>query len=89
MGYFCHFRCFKDILVILNVSWLFWSFFRFRGILVIFRNFEGIFSNFRGFECIFGHFRGFKGFFFKKSFSSILVIIILVLLCVFWLFQWF
>ena len=86
MGYFCHFRCFKDIFVILNVSWLFWSFFRFRGILVIFRNFEGIFSNFRGFECILIILEVSRVFFFKKSFSSILVIIILMLLGVFWLF---
>ena len=50
----------KNILVIFNISKVFQSFLRFRGILVIFR-FRGCFDHFIGLGGNFGHFLDFRG----------------------------
>ena len=51
LGYFGHFGGFKDVLVILEVSGVFWSSWRFQGIWSLFR-FQDILVIFRGFEGI-------------------------------------
>ena len=54
-----HYGGFKDILVILEVLELFWSFVGFNGIFNHFGGFDGHFGHFIGLGIFFGNFREF------------------------------